>query len=263
MQLVKQEVLLRPARRAALFSLLVSLGVAGSMLAGRIRSRTRRRSAPGRRAPRKPRFPPARSASALSSSAAWLMPRDRGAEDHRRGQDPGDLGGVVEGAAGHRPDRCPPASAAGRAGGGDEPGSNGIGSIRQIGSSASSQPRPPAASRDAARRLAEHRRELVGVGVAKVDDQLGDAGDRGRDARLEPQLTRSSPTPPCSTAIRSIASAASAAASAGVAADVHRRRAGVRCLAADREAVALDPDAARRPRPSRCPRASSTGPCSM
>jgi hypothetical protein len=36
MQLVKQEVLLRPARRAALFSLLVSVGFAGSMLAGRI-----------------------------------------------------------------------------------------------------------------------------------------------------------------------------------------------------------------------------------
>ena len=207
--------------------------------------------------------PGRRSSSALSSSRAWLMPAAGGDEDHRRRDPAGQLGGVVEGAAGAAARARPPLrgdGAAARA----RPGRGRRGSARSARPArrrarSGARRRPPAAAASASESISSSG---PASGWRRSTAELGPAGDGGDDPGLEAKR-----------AGRADAAVLAGdpldrerglgGGEAGVAADVHRRRPGVGGLAGEGEAVALDPGACRRPRRSDAPRASSTGPCSM
>ena len=129
--------------------------------------------------------------------------------------------------------------------------SNAIGSIRNTGDSSSSQPRSAAILGAPPRAAASSiRASGSALGVAEVDRQHRPPGDRRRDPRLEAQLAGGRDPALGRPGSASIASAASAAARPASRRAVHRRRPGVRGLAAELEAQPLDPGAAgdgRRP----------------
>ena len=105
-------------------------------------------------------------------------------------------GDRLRAAAGPRPPRARRTSS----------GSKGIGSIRQIGCSASSQPRRRADRGGGERPRAASRRARPACGWRRSTPELGTAGDRGVIPGSSSRLPVV-PTPPCSRAIRSTASA--------------------------------------------------------
>ena len=198
-----------------------------------------------------------RSSSRVFSSRAWLMPPMDGEKIIAAG-----MCLAISAASWSAP-------LAARAGPGDLLAGRGRPGARRRRSARSSRSplRDLAAARRrplvrAASRVAgEHPRQRTRLGVTQVHRQLGPAGHRGDDPGLQAH-TPVVPTPPSALAISSTASAVRRRGKAGIVAHVHRGRAGVRGLAAEDEAMTLDPGAAAH-RGHAIPSRSSTGPCSM
>ena len=126
--------------------------------------------------------------------------------------------------------------------------SNGIGGIDHRCLTSTVQPNSSAARSHASSASVEHRRELVGVEVALVEQQLGAAGDRRHHARLAARAPGGAVAALVREPDLADVERGARRRQERVLPHVHRRRARVGRPPAEHRGTALDPDRAQHGR---------------